>query len=594
MSQAESRPKLKSITPPRPRPLELRYILFLLLLVPAIIPLLISAYHWVGKNKAILKTQQTELLTHFAQGFADFLSDHLARHRVELLGLGRGLVAAPGFGSLEQRLQTQWADGYLRRYYQEHGAEVKAFRIFDQNGRGPSAGLQDPAIDSLMGDVFDEALAQGGEVYRFTTLPQASLPAVAIAVLVEVPESSERLVAQILVEVPMSEASLESEEMFLIDAQGGLLWSAAAHPQIEQALLGSNLVSDFAVTPISVASEFTVDVGGETQSVLARVVPVAETGWGVVAHKETSEAFKTVREMLQAIILSSVLAVFLAFGFALLATGWFSRPIQRLTNAASEIAAGNFNRRVPTTGVTLEVVKLAEDFNRMSDYVESYIERLRKAAEENRELFISSIRAFAAAIDAKDPYTRGHSERVARYSREIARYLGLAKDVQEKVWISAVLHDIGKIGVDDLVLSKVGELTPEEFDKMKQHPVIGADIVEPISALREMLPGIRWHHEAWNGSGYPDGLKGEEIPLIARVIGVADTFDAITTTRPYQQKSSPERAFEIIKKLTGRKFDAKIVTALLLAWEAGHIRMDETTRDSSSRIEMPIDPPSAD
>ena len=166
----------------------------------------------------------------------------------------------------------------------------------------------------------------------------------------------------------------------------------------------------------------------------------------------------------------------------------------------------------------------------------------------------------------------------ARYSRAIARYLGLPKDVQEKVWVSAVLHDIGKIGVRDEVLRKVGHLTEVEFDQMKQHPVIGADIVEPVSALRDMLPGIRWHHEAWNGSGYPDGLRGEQIPLMARVIGVADTFDAITTNRPYQEASSPEKAMEIIKKLTGTKFDAKIVTAFLLAWEAGHIRMDGAAR----------------
>lgn len=584
MSQAASSFRATSISPPRPRPLELRYILFLLLLVPAVIPLLISAYHWVGKNKEILKTQQIELLTHFAQGFAERLSQHLARHQADLLGLGRGLVAAPGFGNLERRLNTDWAESYLTQFASEH-SEVRAFRVVDQRGRGLSAGLDDEAVAKVMKSVFDDALAASSEIYRFTTLPESGAPAAAIAVPVEVPGSEDRLIAQTLVALPMDATSLEADEMFLIDDRGQLLWSSGAHPQIREALLASDLVGDFAEMPMSVAKELEFRDGDRSQSILARVVPVAETGWGVVAHKDTSEAFRTVREMLQAIILSSILAVLLAFGFAALATGWFSRPIQRLTHAAGEIAAGNFDRRVPTTGVTLEVVKLAEDFNRMSDYVESYIERLRKAAEANRELFISSIRAFAAAIDAKDPYTRGHSERVARYSREIARYLGLPKDVQEKVWISAVLHDIGKIGVDDEVLRKVGELTSEEFDKMKQHPVIGADIVEPISALRDMLPGIRWHHEAWNGSGYPDGLRGEEIPLMARVIGVADTFDAITTTRPYQQRSSPERAFEIIKRLTGRKFDAKIVTAFLLAWEAGNIRMDE--RGTSAGIQAP-------
>jgi HD-GYP domain-containing protein (c-di-GMP phosphodiesterase class II) len=269
-----------------------------------------------------------------------------------------------------------------------------------------------------------------------------------------------------------------------------------------------------------------------------------------------------------------LVVVLLAMAFAFLATRWLSLPIQRLAEISHEIANGHFDRRVPTDFLTVEVVDLAEDFNRMSDYLESYIERLQRAAKANHDLFISSIRAFAAAIDAKDPYTRGHSERVARYSRAIARYLGLPKDQQQRVWISAVLHDIGKIGVEDRVLLKMGRLTDEEFDKMKQHPVIGADIVEPISALRNMLPGIRWHHEAWNGSGYPDGLSGEEIPMMARIIGVADTFDAITTNRPYQTASPPEFALQTIKKLTGSRFDARIVTAFLLAYESGDIQMD--------------------
>ncbi|MEM8933433.1 MAG: HD domain-containing phosphohydrolase, partial [Acidobacteriota bacterium] len=144
------------------------------------------------------------------------------------------------------------------------------------------------------------------------------------------------------------------------------------------------------------------------------------------------------------------------------------------------------------------------------------------------------------------------------------------------------LHDVGKIGVQDRVLLKQGVLTEEEFDQMKLHPSIGAEIIEPISALEEMIPGIRWHHEAWNGTGYPDRLKGDQIPLMARIIGVADTFDAITTNRPYQTASSPEYAIETIKKLTGTKFDARVVTAFLLAWEAGHIKLDRERAERSS------------
>jgi len=291
--------------------------------------------------------------------------------------------------------------------------------------------------------------------------------------------------------------------------------------------------------------------------------------------------------MVRRTVYSSIVLVVLALVVALFAARWLSQPIQQLVQASHDIAAGNFDRRVKTQGLAFEIADLAEDFNRMSDTVESYVDQLRRAAEANRELFISTIRAFAATIDAKDPYTRGHSERVAAYSRSIARYLGLPKDVQEKVWISAVLHDVGKIGIEDRILKKVGVLTPEEFEQMKLHPVIGADIVEPISALREMIPGIRWHHEAWNGTGYPDNLKDEQIPLMARVIGVADTFDAITTTRPYQNAYSTDYAIQTIKKLTGKRFDPKIVKAFLLAYEAGNIKVDKQEADNvTSKIQI--------
>ena len=274
------------------------------------------------------------------------------------------------------------------------------------------------------------------------------------------------------------------------------MWSERRREGIEDALLGSELIQEFAAQPVNVTREVDLEVDGKMQPILAQVVPLRATGWGVVAHKNTQVAFQQVQQLVLRILVFSGVAAFLALAIALAASRRFSLPIQRLAEASHEIAAGHFDRRVSTEGLSFEVAELAADFNRMSDTVQSYIARLQKAAEVNRQLFISSIRAFAAAIDAKDPYTRGHSERVASYSRAIARYLGLPKDVQEKVWISAVLHDVGKIGVEDQVLKKHGVLTPEEFEQMKLHPVIGADIVEPISALREHLPGIRWHHEA--------------------------------------------------------------------------------------------------
>ena len=142
----------------------------------------------------------------------------------------------------------------------------------------------------------------------------------------------------------------------------------------------------------------------------------------------------------------------------------------------------------------------------------------------------------------------------------------MTEDFRHRIWVGALLHDVGKIGIADRILQKVGKLTDDEYDVMKQHPVIGEEILRPIEQLADTLPGIRSHHEAWNGEGYPDGIRGEEIPLLARIVTVADTFDAITTHRPYQTGHSSDYAAEIITKLAGSRFDTRIVSAFMEAY----------------------------
>jgi putative nucleotidyltransferase with HDIG domain len=177
----------------------------------------------------------------------------------------------------------------------------------------------------------------------------------------------------------------------------------------------------------------------------------------------------------------------------------------------------------------------------------------------------------AGAVDEKDPYTRGHSDRVTRYSVIIARELGLSNEEVEKIRIAAQLHDVGKIGIEDRILKKPGALTPEEFDIMKTHTTKGANILRPVEQLREMLPGIELHHESLDGRGYPHGLKGDHIPLVARIITVADTFDAMTTNRPYQAAMEPDYVIRIITSLVHTKFDPKVVAALTSAHHKGEL-----------------------
>lgn len=567
--------------------LRLRNVLFLLLLLSGIIPLAILSGRLVADYQGVLKDQETVLLTQSAQVLAGDLSDDLARRSEQLRQLGLGLVAQPSTSPMVERFAATWVDAYLQQFL-DYNPDVLDLRVVDSQGRGRGTRLHD--INARVVETVDEALssALAGEdtVYRFAVLSEAQEPAVMVAVSLKTPDDQHFAIGAVVrigLEPPVGDAE-GAEEVFLIDRDGEFLWSGGFRPetpQIELALRQSDLIPDF-TRSISVTREYALKVGGRKVPTLARVVPVAETGWRVVAHKPAALAFREVRRVFTKVLYASLLLVVVAGVFALLAARWLSQPIQRLADTTHQIAAGHLDRRVETDGLGRELSELAHDFNRMSDYVANHIEQLQRAARANRELFISSIRAFAAAIDAKDPYTRGHSERVAAYSRAIASFLGVSKDVQERVWVSAVLHDIGKIGVHDQVLKKGGVLTEEELAEMKRHPIIGAEIVEPIAELEQMIPGIRWHHEAWNGSGYPDGLTKDQIPLMARIIGVADTFDAMTTNRPYQQAFASNYALETIERLAGSKFDPKIVTAFLLAFRGGHIESARREAETAS------------
>jgi len=176
-----------------------------------------------------------------------------------------------------------------------------------------------------------------------------------------------------------------------------------------------------------------------------------------------------------------------------------------------------------------------------------------------RKLFVSSIRALANAIEARDVYTRGHSERVTEYSVKIAKKMKLDKEEIEKIQYAALLHDIGKINIREDILNKPGRLTDEEFYIMRQHPVYGARIMEPVMEFKEILPYVYHHHERFDKKGYPDGLGGENIPLASRILAVADSFDAMTSDRPYRNAMSIEEAIKELDNNSGTQFDPRAV-----------------------------------
>lgn len=207
----------------------------------------------------------------------------------------------------------------------------------------------------------------------------------------------------------------------------------------------------------------------------------------------------------------------------------------------------------------------------MSNQLSIAIENAR-LYEELRKTFFETSQALAEAIEMRDPYTGGHTVRVMNYSVAIGEEMGLPPGEMEKLKISAILHDVGKIGIEDSILRKAGGLEPEEIAKMKSHSVMGEEIVKRVSSLKDVATIIRAHQERFDGKGYPDGLKNGEIPLHARIIAVADSFDAMTTDRPYRKGMSFEEAIEEIKKNRGIQFDPDVVDAFVRTFEKGRIK----------------------
>jgi HD-GYP domain-containing protein (c-di-GMP phosphodiesterase class II) len=182
---------------------------------------------------------------------------------------------------------------------------------------------------------------------------------------------------------------------------------------------------------------------------------------------------------------------------------------------------------------------------------------------QQREMFLSTITALAQAVEMKDEYTGGHTARVTRYAQLLSKQLKLSSREFDLIQIGTPLHDIGKIGIDDAILRNPGRLSPEEFAIMKTHTVKGAAILATIPDLAPVIPIVRSHHEQWNGGGYPDGLAGEEIPRLARIVAVADAFDAMTSDRPYRKGMNPEKAFDELIKQSGKQFDPECAAAFL-------------------------------
>lgn len=220
--------------------------------------------------------------------------------------------------------------------------------------------------------------------------------------------------------------------------------------------------------------------------------------------------------------------------------------------------------------IMVQRVRRVIQLDKLQKNLQNEVEKQTRKAEEKKRQFqrlsIQVMQSLAGAIDAKDKYTKGHSQRVAMYAREIAKRYGYDDEKQDDIYFAGMLHDIGKIGIPNEIINKTGKLTDEEYEMIKTHPVIGAEILSNISEIPNIAVGARWHHERYDGKGYPDGLKGKDIPELARIIGVADAYDAMTSKRSYRDVLSQKIVRAEIEKGIGTQFDpvfAKIMLEMI-------------------------------
>lgn len=334
---------------------------------------------------------------------------------------------------------------------------------------------------------------------------------------------------------------------------------------VESSLQGFNAADvEKALIHCPAEAECDINLGGQAFMSL----PLANLSFGdgylLRSMQNVDAANAPVRAILRNVFLvAGVGALLAAFVLSFLSARSVARPISAVIVRLRESEATGLLPEFPTeAGQVYEIRALTESFNHAAAAIRDAQEKLRRAYVE----FVGSL---ASALDARDRYTAGHSRRVSAYSEATAKALRLSEKEIEEIRVGALLHDIGKIGIVDSVLQKPGRLTAEEFALIKQHPTIGRRILQEIHGFESYLPVVELHHENWDGSGYPHGLHGEQTPKGARIVHVADAFDAMTTDRPYRPGMSQQETVAVLQKYAGTQFDAEVVAAFSKLVEAG-------------------------
>lgn len=573
--------------------IRLLYIVLAVLLVVGLLPLAFAGTLLSGRSAEELRSVEGRYQAQLVQDKARQIELYGQRYRDVVNGLAQAFEIAGGI----RPLNDAGYDSRLQKTLEED-PNLIALAIWPVSGELHRAFqpdyIQKAELDQRVSEVLAKMSGRGMVVSRPQIIRSGQEMAMTVAAPVMGGETGHDVVAAVVAIVSFQEvfkavhqSTSQSEHelldaglpvVFVVDQNG----RAVAHPEAsvafsEKPMTDLKVVRDWQESGKQVQSAlepFTLVRDGREVVMLGSYASAEldkHSRLGVIAIQDESAALASISDMRRQTIWISMVAAMLTLVIGFFFAKKLTQPVQELAVGAHRIAAGDFSQRIVVRSRT-ELGDLGDSFNLMTDQLETYIKDLQRSADENRELFLGTVKGLAAAIDGKDPYTRGHSERVSRISVAIAQRLGLPDDECEKIRISALLHDVGKIAIDDNILKKPAALTDDEFEIMKQHPQKGYKIMSQIRAMKEFLPGMYMHHEMVNGLGYPQGLKGDEIPLMAKVVAVADTFDAMTTDRPYQQAMKFEDAVERIKTFVDIRYDSTVVAAFVEACEEGQIR----------------------
>jgi putative nucleotidyltransferase with HDIG domain len=389
---------------------------------------------------------------------------------------------------------------------------------------------------------------ENGSSDEFVTLPSGVFRLASAAIAFQDVELGRLELATALDEAYAKELSVLSGASMIIASRQTIV--ASTLPREAMAFLSPDRLAQLPVSS-------TVQLGGESYAtqLLFRAGDAAVFAFDSIDASAGPAMAAAIGPVLLIALGAFALAGAASFGMARM----LSRPIHTLSRSiAAMTQSRSFQQPVPMAGTSQEIDTLTDSFNTMMRSVVA-------AEAETESAYVGAIRALAMALDARDPYTAGHSERVSAISVAIGRQMGLDEEQLEVLRLGALLHDIGKIGVSDHVLRKPGGLTAEEFESIKQHPGLGARILRSVPFLARHIPIVELHHERPDGKGYPHGLAGHEIPLLARIAHVADAFDAITSARAYRPARGAGEALAELWACAGAQFDAEVVHALARA-----------------------------